>query len=258
MMKIFMKTLLTSSLLTVAGSASAATISVSIHNDAVAAETAFLASLSGPKLMEDFNSLGSAPDLSGANHQNRWENKSSSFDTAIGIFTLVQAGQAGGDNVHNDELMIESDRTGEFGRNLGLDRGQDDLWLDSNDAKNVSWYFGAPLANSTFNAFGFYLSDAADVSAKLTLTFTDGNSASFGSGFVKGESNGNLKYVVVNSTEAIAGGTFTLSNSTANDGWGIDNVTIGTVAAILPEPGSVMLMGLGLLGLGAARRRAAK
>lgn len=256
-MKTFLKTLLASSVLAVSGSAGAATISVSINDNAVAAETVYLDSLSGPTLVENFNSLGGAPDLGGSNDQNRWENKSSSFDTAVGTFTMVQAGHSGSGNAHSDELMIESDRSGEFGRNFNLDPGPQGLWLDSNDAENVSWYFGAPLANTTFNTFGFYLSDAADVSAQLTLTFTDGTSTSFGSEFVKGESNGNLKYVVVTSTEALAGGTFTLNNSTANDGWGIDNVTIGTIATVLPEPGTFILMGIGLLGLGAARRRTA-
>lgn len=258
MMKTFLKTLLASSVLAVAGSAGAASISVSVNSDAVAAESAFWASLSGSKVVEDFNALGGAPDLGGSIDQNRWENKASSFDTAVGTFTLVQAGRDGAGNPHSDELMIESDRSGEFGRNFGLENGPQGLWLDSNDAREVSWYFGAPLDNTTFNTFGFYLSDAADVSATLTLTFTDGNSTSFGSSFVKGESNGNLKYVVVTSTEAIAGGTFTFNNSTSNDGWGIDNVTIGTIAAVLPEPGTLMLLGLGLLGLGAARRRTAK
>lgn len=258
MMKTFLKTLLASSVLAVAGSAGAANISVSVNNDAVAAESAYLASLSGPKVVENFNALGGSPDLGGSNDHNRWENKGSSFDTAVGTFTMEQAGQSGPGNPHSDELMIEGDRSGEFGRNFGLDPGPQGLWLDSNDAQSVSWYFGGPLANTTFNTFGFYLSDAADISGNLTLTFADGNSTSFGSNFVQGESNGNLKYVVVTSTEAIAGGTFTLNNSTTNDGWGIDNVTIGTIATVLPEPGTLMLMGIGLLGLGAARRRMAK
>jgi hypothetical protein len=37
----------------------------------------------------------------------------------------------------------------------------------------------------------------------------------------------------------------------SNDGYGIDDVTVGRV----PEPGTLALLGLGLLGVGLMRRR---
>ncbi len=245
-MKTFLKTLLAGSVLAAAGAASAATINVSV-SDSATAEADFMALLNGPTVVEDFDDLGGAY-VNGGTDQSAWENKAVSFGTDVGTFTLVTPGN-GGLNVNNNELMIESNRTGEFGREV-LD--DNDFWLDSNDAREVVWTLGAPLTGS-FNAFGFYLADASDISANLTLTFSDGTSTGMDL-ITYPESNGSLKYVSVTSDMSIVNGTLTFSNSTGNDGWGINNVTVGN----LPEPGTLLLMGLGLLGLGAARRRAAK
>jgi hypothetical protein len=131
-----------------------------------------------------------------------------------------------------------------------LATSKSDLWLDSNDAKKVEWSFGAPLKGS-FNAFGFYIADATDKGATLTLKFQDGSWSTTSITIPAFQSNGNLGYVSVYSSSNIVGGKLSFLNSTGGDGWGIDDITIGSV----PEPGALMLMGLGLLGLGAARRR---
>src|SRR5690606_5350413 len=108
-----------------------------------------------------------------------------------------------------------------------LSSGQGDLWLDSNDANEVVWTLGAPLAGH-FNAFGFYLADFSDVSAILTLTFDDGTESDFGQIFYP-QASGSLAYVTVISDKNIVGGTFTFLNTTLDDGWGIDDVTVGNV-----------------------------
>lgn len=250
-MKTFLKTLLAGSVLVAAGAAHAASINVSVSNDVTTAKANFIASLTGGIVATE-NFDGFAPngnaEYAAANDQGNWEDRAVSYNTNVGTFELTSAGQSYS-NPNNHQLMIESDRTGEFGRQT-ID--STDFWLDSNDAREVVWTLGAPLSGS-FNAFGFELSDASDVSANLTLTFSDGTYSDW-SLITYPEANGNLKYVTVTSDKNILGGTLTFSNSTGNDGWGLDNVTVGK----LPEPGTLLLMGLGLLGLGAARRRTAK
>lgn len=253
-MRILTKTLLASSLLA-ASTAHAATINLNVHDDAATAAANFTDSLQGAYVLENFNNVHpNENSTTGTGFHDSWIDTASSYDTAVGTFTNMNEGQ-GGENEFPDNLMIENDETGEFGRGvLEGAGGPEDLWLDSNDATRVVWELGPPL-EGPYNAFGFYLADASDVSADLTLQFEDGTTSSTGSETINfDQGNGNLKYVTVSSDANIVGGTFTFNNSTENDGWGIDNVTVGN----LPEPGSLLLMGLGMLGLGAARRRTAK
>ncbi len=261
-MKTFAKSLLAGSVLLAAGAVNAANIDISISYDPNA-EADFQAMLAG-WVAEDFNNLGvqgtgSQYDASGgqAGQQLSWEDSSSVFSTKVGTFSLVEAGQT---YTHNDlaaddgdNLKIESTNTGEFSRQVLANDGAEDFWLDSNDAREVTWNLtSASLVGKNYDAFGFYIADPADIAASLTLTFVDGSSSSATIPFE--QLNGSLAYVTVKSDMTIVGGTMTFDNSASNDGWGIDDVTVGK----LPEPGTLVLMGLGLLGLGAARRRAAK
>lgn len=252
-MKTLVKTCLAAGILA-AASTHAATINVSVHDDAATAEADFLASLRTITAIENFNGIhpNDNGQMGSGNPQDSWVDTAPSYDTAVGTFTNASPGQMGRNDFPNN-LMIESDETGEFGRSsLEGSIGAEDLWLDSNDAREVTWDLTGSFSGPS-NAFGFWLSDASDVSADLTLRFEENGDQGWET-ITFEQTDGNLKYVTVTSDESIIGGTFTFDNSTSNDGWGIDNVTVGS----LSEPGTLLLMGIGMLGLGAARRRAAK
>jgi hypothetical protein len=261
-MKTFLKTLLAGSVLAAAGAASAATINIGVSYDPNA-EANFLAELSGPIVQENFDgwvTQGSGPASMGGSQtqqeQGSWVDSSSSFTTNVGTFTLIENGHVNYDWLDagdGNNLKIESAQTGESGREE-LSNYQGDFWLDSNDAKKVTWDFNSGgVVGKQFDAFGFFIADAADVSATLTLHFANGSSSD-AYAIPYEQPNGQVGYLTVKSSESIVGGTLTFDNSAYNDGWGIDDITVGT----LPEPGTLLLMGLGLIGLGAARRRAAK
>lgn len=233
---------------TVAFATHAAALDINVHQDAATAQSNYQSLLDTERsVTEDFNDLAGTRVM-GDGYHDSWEGTANSYDTSVGTFTLTEHGQPASGNENINNLMIESNATGEFGRSVLAD---DDLWLDSNDAKEVVWDLDGELAGTgPFDSFGFQLADAADVSADLTLHFADGEGAD--STTIPFElTNGNVRYVSLQSDRNIVGGQLTFDNSTLNDGWGIDNVTVGK----LPEPGSLLLMGLGLLGLGAARRR---
>ena len=276
-MKLFTKTLLASGLLA-AASAQAANVNINIDNDAVTGASNFASSLFSVEASEDFNNLPALGgltdfDVDDGTDQGSWEARSENryIDTRVGKFTSILKGQDSG-NPYNEQLMIESYDTGEFGREkLSLDYQDeladpeadpeleepsrpDDFWLDSNDAQSVRWDFTKP-AGGSFNAIGFYMADAADQGATLSLVLADGGNQFIDmSKLFPNQGDGNLKFVSITSDVNIQGGKLFFANSNDRDGFGIDNVTLGK----LPEPGTLLLMGLGLLGLGAARRRAAK
>lgn len=106
--------------------------------------------------------------------------------------------------------------------------------------------------NSGYNALGFFLTDPNDSGGILDIT-VDGSDDVFSKSIddILGGSQpnkGSYYFSFFSWAGDISSVTFRKNNS--SDGVGFDNVTIG-----VPEPGTIGLLGLGLLGLGIARRR---
>lgn len=234
-------------MLAAASTTQAAVININVFDDAAAAEALFLSKLSS-KVTEDFENLPQhgVAQTTGTNQQLKWLDTAKTFNTSVGAFTLVTPGDTNyGDTERSEELKIENKSTGEFNRQVAFGN-----WLDSNDAKEVRWDIS--IGGSPFNAIGFYLADANDQGARLILKLTDGTEVDATYQLTTALPDGNIKYITINSDVSISSASLIFDNGDAGrDGWGIDNVTVGKV----PEPGTLLLLGLGLLGLGAARRR---
>lgn len=217
---------------------------------ATAAESAFLSGLvySTTETFDGVNTV--AAQTAAASHHLNFQDHSASYTTSVGTFALTAAGQDTGPGTFINDLMIESGGTvGEHGRHA-ISSSANDFWLDSNDAEQVTWdIFTTPA--TPFDAIGFYLADAEDQGAVLTLELDTGVTQTIDIPTTGLDEN--LVYVSLTFDPAVLAASIVFNTSHGADGWGIDDITVGKVS----EPGTLALLGLGILALGAARRKTA-
>ena len=128
------------------------------------------------------------------------------------------------------------------------------------DGSTSVFYASPDEATFTFdtaiNTFGIFIGGAGDV-ANITLTalLSNGDSATVldnysGSFDVFGD---NSQYFGIISDMLFTSITFSPNNS--GDGIFFDSMSYGSTSTSVPEPGTLALLGIGLFGMGMARRR---
>ena len=211
--------------------------------DQFGAQTTFENSLYNYSV-EDFEGY----DLSGG------ANYGDPITTSVGTFAATGSDGTGA-CTNCDQMVILNDSLSPFSGRYDTtdgngDFGGDGQWLDSNDISELTWSLSLG-GRSTFDAFGFMLMDPADVGASLTISLLDGTTIFETINFR--ESNGSLFYITGILDELATSATITLANSSdyTNDGFGIDDVVIGSI----PEPSILAMLGTGLLILTVVHRK---
>ncbi len=209
------------------------------ETSANAAQADFLSKLQpGYAPPEDFESYDVATDFN---------DQTSSFVSSVGTFDVTQpAADLPSENC-NDKgfqcgagLAILNDDETPFNGRFATSPSK---WLDSMDAQKVKF-----TPDGENNAVGFFMTDPNDSGGRFSINGAD---FAFSDVFGKSLGSGGLFYISLYDVDGLD--SFEIISNDSNDGYGIDDVTVGRV----PEPGTLALLGLGLAGLGFSYRRRA-
>ncbi len=204
---------------------------------AKAAEASFLAGITVTGF-ENFEGFPVATNSTG---------QSLSIGTNVGTFASITQGSGGAcDNSGFScaaGLGILNAAESPFGGRFNVsDPGNQ--WLDSFDARVLTF---APSGDVT--RVGFFITDPNDAGGRFDFTLKDGTTTTVEQNIFGGAlTNGRVFYVTFVADSAIE--LITIATNNRNDGYGLDDVTVG-----VPAPGALALLGAGLLGIGAMRRR---
>jgi hypothetical protein len=170
--------------------------------------------------------------------------------TPVGRFTSLGGTGRGGSVVNGGTaLEIRSDSPMRWSRYSTGAGGT--KWLDSNDTRGMRWDVSGP---SEFDAVGFLLTDVADVGGVFSVGVNDTLFENV-IGANGRERDGAIHLVSIVLPEMTDELTLKLQNDTLDDGFGIDEATVGDVAPVpVPPAAALILTGFGALALVRRRR----
>ena len=131
-------------------------------------------------------------------------------------------------------------------------------WWDVSGSFNIAF-------NTAISAFGFYGTDIGDFNGQVTLALTDeagGVTNLTVNNTVNGRDGSLLFWGFTDTGKKYTNIAFGNTGTAGSDFFGFDDMVIGDLGQIttptpgLPEPGTLALVGLSLVGLAAVRRKA--